>query len=178
VQLHPPQTTTSANQRLALPSTHTGPGQCAICNMGHQTPHLRVIRAHFPFPLPTALLFKAISPRRGQRVVVHGPAPFVLRVSVLVLAARCCFMAYGIRIRHIWHLAGFGFWPLGRAVGREYIRKTENSSRHLTSFKVNPRSPSLHVHVHALPGLPIKSALRPRLGSPITQAPARCALHR
>jgi hypothetical protein len=63
--------------------------------------------------VPVFTTFKAMFSRQGSARVAHGPV-FVFRASQLL----ACFIAFILDIPN-------GVWPLSRAVGRAYIRKTQ-----------------------------------------------------
>jgi hypothetical protein len=97
-----PKPTTPTSHRLTPPSKHTGPGWFAIWAINRPICACQV---------PIFTTFKAIFPRWGSARVAHGPI-FVFRTSH-------CFMAFVLDIPN-------GFWPLGMAVGRAYVRETHS----------------------------------------------------
>jgi hypothetical protein len=105
VQLHPPNPPprpASGSHRLPNKLGQVGEQYAGPVVDRPIMPHLRVLA------VPIFTTFKAIFRRRGSARVVHTG-------QFSCFGPRSCFIAFVLDIPN-------GFWPLGRAVGRAYIR--------------------------------------------------------
>jgi hypothetical protein len=108
----PPKPTTPTSQRLIPPSKHTGPGSF-VSNMGHRSPHLRVLGAHFHH----SPLLRPYSPGGAARGS-HATGQFSC------FGPRSCFIAFVLDIPN----GGFGRW-LGPLGGPIYVKQCLSLAR-------------------------------------------------